>query len=123
MELTKTPQLHSKYLEIYMQVKGRMVSAETKYNKLKFLRKKYYRGEMTLQELTQYGWDQYQGLKMSQSEFNSMAEIDPELVDEYAKVEYWKTMVNGLEYIMKQINQRDWSVKSLIEYNKLMLGG
>jgi hypothetical protein len=122
LELTKTPILHSKYLDIYMQIRGKTINAENKFNKLKYLRKRYYRGEMTREELQQQGWDQYQGLKMNHTEFNQMTEIDPLLSEEYTKVQHWKILVQGLEYIMKQVQQRDWSVKTLIEHNKLMLG-
>ena len=37
LELTKTPMLHSKYLEIYMQSKAKLISHTKKYNKLRFL--------------------------------------------------------------------------------------
>jgi len=122
-EVMRTPLLHSKYLEVYLKIKHKYISATSTYNKLKFLRKKYFRGEMTREELNENGWDQYQGLKMSQSEFNSMAEIDPILNDEWVKMEYWKNLVQGMEYILKQIQQRDWSIKTMIEYNKMMMGG
>ena len=48
---------------------------------------------MTRDELVEYGWEQYQGLKMSHSEFTSTEEMDPVLADEIEKVEYWKTRI------------------------------
>jgi hypothetical protein len=122
-ELVKTSHLHSKYLELLMKAKSKLSQTEAKYNKMKNLRKSYYRGEMTLSQLQEYGWDQYQGLKQSHSEFMNTTEIDPILCDEKIKVDFYKSLVIGLEYIMKQIHQRDYSIKSLIEYNKLIMGG
>lgn len=122
-ELIRTPILHSKYLDVYLNVKRKHIAATVSYNKLKFLRKKYYRGEMTREELEASGWDQYQGLKMSQSEFNSMSEIDPILSDEWMKVEYLKGLVEGLAYILKEIQNRGYTIKTLLEHTKLMMGG
>lgn len=122
-ELMKTPMLHSKYLEVYLQIKRKFIAATASYNKLKFLRKKYFRGEMTREELAEQGWEQYQGLKMSQTEFNSMSEIDPMLSDEWVKVEYLKSLVEGLTYILKEIQNRGYTIKTMVEYNKMMMGG
>ena len=122
-ELARIPNLHSKYLEVYLTAKQKYISSASVYNKLKFIRKKYYRGEMTREELNEYGWDQYQGLKMSHTEFNATADIDPVLNDEWIKVEYWKGVVSGLEFIMKEIQNRGYTIKTMVEYNKIIMGG
>lgn len=122
-ELMRSPHLHSKYLEVFLHVKRKFIAATSSYNKLKYLRKKYFRGEMTREELAEQGWDQYQGLKMSQTEFNSMSEIDPILADEWVKVEYLKSLVDGLTYILKEIQNRGYTIKTMVEYNKMMMGG
>ena len=123
IELSRTPILHSKYLEVYLSAKRKLISATSSYNNLKFLRKKYFRGEMTREELLDRGWEQYQGLKMSQTEFNQMSDIDPVLNEEWVKVEYWKSLVEGITYIMKEIQNRGYTIKTMVEYNKLLMGG
>ena len=122
-ELTKTPMLHAKYLEALLSVKRKLINSTSTYNKLKYDRKKYFRGEMSREELVARGWDQYQGLKMSQTEFNSMSDIDPILNDEWIKLEYWKGLVQGIEFIMKEINNRHWMIRTMIDYNKMISGG
>ena len=122
-ELARIPLLHSKYLEVYLTSKSKLISVTSSYNELKFTRKKYFRGEMTREELLAHGWDQYQGLKMSHSEFNSTADIDPVLNDEWVKVEYWKGIVSGIEWIMKEIQNRGYTIKTMVEYNKIIMGG
>jgi hypothetical protein len=121
-ELFKTPMLHSKYLGYYVEMRAKFSGAEKKYNKMAYLRKRYYRGEMTKDELQQYGWEQFQGLKMSSSEFNQHIDYDPILCDLKDGVDYCKTAIQSLEWIMKQIQSRDWSIKSAIEYNKYLAG-
>lgn len=121
-ELLKSPMLHAKYLEYFMSFKAKLAIAERKYNKMSFTRKRYYRGELTKDELDQYGWDQYQGLKMSNTEYNQHSNIDPILVDMKELVDSHKASVQCIEFIMKNIAGRDWAIKSLIEHNKFVAG-
>jgi hypothetical protein len=121
-DLYTTPNLHAKYLGAFVYFKAKKDAAEKKYNLMAHVRKKYYRGELTKEELAKYGWDQYQGLKMSNSEFNSHMTYDPILVELSLSVESYKTSVLALEYIMKQISQRDWGMKNIIEYQKWISG-
>jgi hypothetical protein len=109
-------------LELYIFFKARLAAAEKKYNVMKFTKRKYYRGECTQQELQQYGWPQWQGLKPSGTELNQLFDMDSDLNDLQEKVEYFKTSVSTLEYIMKAIQSRDWQLKTLFEVQRYMNG-
>lgn len=122
-EITRTPLLHSKYLEYYMYSKGKLIIAEKKYNTMKWVKRKYFTGKMEREELEERGWSQWQGLKPSNSELNDLFDADRDLNELEERVKYFQMMVQGTEYILKQIAQRDWSLKSLIEYSKYMNGG
>lgn len=121
-ELFKSPLLHAKYLERYIFFKAKLSNAEKKYNKMTYLRKRYYRGEMTREELVANGWDQYTGLKMQTTEFNKQIDIDPVLVDIKEVVDSHKTSVSTAEYIMKAIAGREWLLKSAIDFRKFIGG-
>lgn len=122
-EITRTPHLHAKYLDYYMSAKGKVIVAEKKYNTMRWVKRKYFRGEMEKHELEERGWSQWNGLKPSNSELNDLFDADRDLNDLLERVKYWQMLVQGLEYIMKQISQRDWSLKSIVEYNKYLNGG
>lgn len=122
-ELCRSPLLHSKYLEIYMYTKAKLISSEKNYNKMKWKRRVYYKGEMTQDELIAQGWDQYQGLKLSSAEFNALVEYDTILTEYKEKVEYYNSFVKGIEYILKQIQSRDWILRTLVDFNKFSSGG
>lgn len=121
-EIFKTPNLHAKYLEVYVFMKAKLASTEKKMAQIKFLKKKYYRGEMTREDLQKYGWEQYQGLKPSNSELNTMFDMDADISEQQEKITYFKTGVSAIEYIMKQLQQRDYSIKSVIDYRKYLNG-
>lgn len=122
-EITRTPLLHSKYLEIYMFAKAKLIGSEKRYNKMLWVKRKYFTGKMEKHELEEYGWSQWQGLKPSNSELRDLFDADRDLNDLLEKVKYYQAFVSGVEYILKSINQRDYSIKTLFEHMRYMDGG
>ncbi len=122
-ELCRTPSLHSKYVNYYILFKQELGKAEYNYSKLANIKRRYYRGEMTYDDLQKYEWSQYQGLKPNLSEMNSLLEYDIDLSKLKEKVNELKSAVQAMEYIIKSITGRDYSLKSLIDYQKFLNGG
>lgn len=121
-DLFNTPNIHSKYLEYYVQFKGKLSDAEKKYNTMQWIKRKYFRGECEEHELQQYGWSQWQGIKPTFQELNFLLDADRDMNDLKVKVDYFKTAVSSLEFIMKSIGSRDYSLKTIVDYQKY-LGG
>jgi hypothetical protein len=122
-EVIRIPMLHSKYLEFMIEYRAKRAALVKKINSLKYLKRRYYRGECTLDELKENGWDQWQGLKPSGSELKDLYEQDPDLRELEEKYEYYSTGISVLEYIMKSIHSRGYELKSVIEFRKFMEGG
>lgn len=121
-ELIRTPMLHSKFLDYYMYFRAKLAATEKKRNKLMWQKRKYFRGEMDKTELAQYGWSQWNGLKPSSSELNSLFDMDSDLNDLGELIQAYKSSVTSCEMIMKAIQSRDWGIKSIIEYQKWQSG-
>lgn len=121
-EILRSTQLHSKYLDYFVFFKAKLAAAEKNHNKMMWVKRKYFRGECDQQDLQKYGWSQWQGLKPSSTELNQLLEMDSDMNSLAEAVTLWKTSVNAIEYIMKQIQGRDWSIKSIIEYQKYIAG-
>ena len=62
-ESTRVPLLHSKYITYLSNVRLKLRKAESDYYNLRRLKYRYYRGELTLQELSTNEWEQWQGNK------------------------------------------------------------
>ena len=62
-ESTRVPLLHSKYITYLSNVSLKLRKAESDYYNLRRLKYRYYRGELTLQELSTNEWEQWQGNK------------------------------------------------------------
>jgi hypothetical protein len=77
---------------------------------------------MTKDELVKFGWTQFQGLKPSLSELNAHMEYDNDLNKFVEKIAAVKTAVTSMEYIMKSLAGRDYSIKTLTDYNRYLSG-
>lgn len=77
---------------------------------------------MEKHELDSRGWSQWQGLKPSASELNSLLEMDRDMNEYKERLSAAKASVQVTEYIMKQISQRDFTLKSVVDYNKFLSG-
>jgi len=121
-ESTRVPTLHAKYLVYLSKVKLQLRKAESDYFNTRRLKYKYYRGEMTQQELEDNEWVQWQGNKPLKNEMDEFLQCDQHLIELEDKIEYFKTVIYTLEQILRSINSRTWDIKSAIEWTKFTNG-
>ena len=117
-----TPKLHAKYVRILMGVKLKHTKLSSDYNQLRKNKFRYYRGEMSRDQLQELGWDQWQGVKPLKNEMDEFLNGDSELNTLKVKIEYLETMIYLLESILGQIKARDWQIKSAIEWKRFLAG-
>lgn len=122
-EISRTPILHSKYLEQLVFFKAKAIAAREKLNAMKNIKRRYYRGEFTKADLDKYEWEQWQGLKPSAAELNQLFEQDPDLNELESKLEYYTTALTSIEYIMRAISSRGYELKTMVDYIKFEAGG
>jgi hypothetical protein len=77
---------------------------------------------MDKDDLDKNGWSQWQGLKPSSSELNQLLEMDRDMNDLQENVANYKAAVSAVEYILKQIQSRDYTLKTVFEYMKYVGG-
>lgn len=121
-EAARVPTLHAKYITYVSKVKLQLRKAESEYLNTRRKKYKYYRGEMSIQELDDEGWDQFQGNKPLKNEMDELLACDEHLIELQDKVEYFKTVLYTLEQIIRSINSRTWDIKSSIEWTKFTNG-
>lgn len=121
-EAARVPTLHAKYITYISKVKLQLRKAESDYLNTRRKKYKYYRGEMSIQELDDEGWDQFQGNKPLKNEMDELLACDEHLIELQDKVEYFKTVLYTLEQIIRSINSRTWDIKSSIEWTKFTNG-
>ncbi len=121
IESMKTPQIHNKYLIIFTDEKlilGKMKSDMYKLKKDKWL---YYTGKMSQEELDEYGWDTFD-LNILKSDIDKFLDADEDIIKLSNRILLQKEKVEYLENIIKIINNRQWSIRSAIDWLKFTSG-
>lgn len=121
-ESVNTAKLHAKYLRLLIQHKMKIAALESDYNIKRQSKFRYYRGEMSRDELKDLGWNQWQGVKPLKNEMDEFLGGDTDLNRITVKITYIKVMVEALESILKQIGARDWQIRNAITWKQFIAG-
>jgi hypothetical protein len=121
-ESIRVPKLHAKYVRYLIQAKLKITKLQNDFNVLKKTKFRYYRGELSREELTELQWEQWQGVKPLKNELDQFLDGDSDLNNMKVKIEYLQTMVYLLESILGQIKARDWQIRNMLEHKKFLAG-
>jgi hypothetical protein len=119
---TKTPKLHAKYIRFLVNVKLKHTKLQSDYNLLRKNKFRYYRGELSREELQVLDWAQWQGIKPLKNEMDEFLSGDSDLNTLRVKIDYLETMIYFLESVLGQIKSRDWTIKTAVEWKKFLAG-
>lgn len=117
------PTLHAKYISLLSSMKLNLRKAESDYYRMRKKKYRYYRGEMSRDELVAEEWEQYLGNKPLKAEMDEFLQTDDDLLLLEDKSEYYKTVIYTLEQIMRSLNSRTWDIKNYVEFMKYSQGG
>ena len=118
--------LHGKYLEYYNNAKLLQLTIQNQYNCLVRDKWRWYRGELTKDEIDELGWayDPYKGcnkpLKAEIKEF--YIDTDPDLVELYHRLELNGQAIDTAKQILEMVKWRHQNLKNIIEFRKFMSG-
>lgn len=115
-ETIATPILHAKYLRIYASWKRKQSSAKLELNRLKQKKIRYYRGEMSKDELDELGWKQWQYNRPMKNELEQLISSDADVFNKVLELEELDTIVYVLDSIMTQIKSRDFEISNHIKH-------
>jgi hypothetical protein len=119
---TATPKLHAKYVKMLVNTKLKHTKYQSDYNIMRKNKFRYYRGELSRQELQDLGWEQWQGVKPLKNEMDEFLKGDSDLNTLQVKIDYLESMIYLLESILGQIKARDWQIKTHVEWKKFLAG-
>ena len=120
-ESSEIPKLHNKYFKFYMGEGYLLKKMKAEYKKLHKLKTEYYKGELDITELKQYG-SEPQPLKILRQDIPSYLEADDDIIDASLKIGAQEQKVEYLESIIKQINNRGFQIKSIIDWERFRTG-
>ena len=121
IESMPIPQLHSKYLNFYLDEKLVLQKLNSDYYRLKKTKWEYYTGKLDEEQLKEYGWEPFQ-FKILKQDIDLYMDSDEDLQKLSNKVAYQKEKINYLDSILKSINNRQWNIRNAIEWRKFING-
>ena len=121
IESVRIPQLHDKYLKIYIDERIKLKSLEFELSKMVRLKNDYYSGKMAQEDLEKLGWEPFLG-KILKGEMHSYLEADEDVFRIKTKIVMMEEKINYLDSIIKMINNRGFQIKSAIDWIKFKSG-
>jgi len=116
------PKLHSKYFQIYNRVGLKLKKQRQDHKVLVKLKTEYYNGSIDENDLREQGWKP-NPLKILRQDVPTYVESDKDVITSTLRVSYTEQTVKFLEDIIKQINNRNFIVKNMIDWSKFTNGG
>ena len=124
VESTRIPELHNKYFKIFSDEKLRLVKYESKMKELSKLKWLYYTGKLDKDSLDKLGWEPFElEIKTrNKLDLDRFLNSDKDIIEMQEKIEYQKEKINYLESIIKTIINRNFLIKSIIDWRKFTSG-
>jgi hypothetical protein len=120
-ESANTPKLHNKYYMVYVEEGLKLKKLKAEYKKLRLLKEQYYKGELDIEELKEYGWNP-QPLKILRQDIPTYLEADDDVINTSLKIGMQEAKVEYLESIIRQINNRGFQIKNIIDWERFRTG-
>ena len=118
LESIRTPQLHNKYLKHYTKYSLQLKKTKDDYKILHRKKWEYYTGKAAPEVYLERPFD----LKVLRSDVGIYIDSDEELQQLGQKEAYLETTVNYLEKVLREITNRNWTIRNTIEWKKFLHG-
>ena len=121
IESMKTPQLHNKYLIIFTDEKLILGKLKSDFNVLRKNKWLYYTGKLSQEQLDDFGWEAFD-LNILKSDIDKFLDADLDIITLANRILLQQEKVNYLESVIKIINNRQWNIRSAIDWLKFTNG-
>jgi len=121
-EAGNIPKLHSKYYKIYFRSAMKTHKLKSELKVLEKEKNEYYSGSMAQEDLIERGWKP-NPLKILRGDMDKYIQSDTDIVEACLKIDYHASMAKFLEDILKQIHNRNFIIKNMIDFLKFRNGG
>lgn len=121
IESLKIPQIHSKYLSILADVKLLLTKHQNDLAVLKLRKWKIYTGKASKEELESWG-EEPSDLTLLKSDVEQFVEADSKVIEIKSKVAITEVKLKLVEEFLRSLNNRNFMIKSAIDWQKMMNG-
>jgi hypothetical protein len=118
LESIRTPQVHNKYLKIYTKSCLQLKQVRDERKVLYRNKWEYYTGKAAPEVYQAKPFD----LKILKTDVGIYIDSDPEYQEIGQKEAYIEKMVDYTERVLREINNRNWTIRNTIEWKKFLHG-
>ena len=120
-ESIRIPQIHDKYLKIYVDEKIKLRKLQLNLAKISKIKSDYYSGRMSQEELDRLEWQPFL-VKVLKGEVNSYVESDDDIIKLKETIALMEEKINYIDSVIRMINNRGFQIKSAIDWIKFKDG-
>jgi len=120
-EARRIPELHSKYYNLFFKEALRVKKLKSDLKELERAKIEYYNGSMCEEELKERGWKP-NPLKILRNDLDRYIQSDKDVINLSLKIAFHEEQANYLESIIRQINNRNFVIKSMIDMLRFQAG-
>ena len=121
-ESARIPVLHSKYYKLYHRAAMKATKLRYELKELEKLKIEYYNGSISEEDLKKHGWKP-NALRIMKSELPRYIESDKDIIELCLRIDYYSSIAKFLEDVLKQIHQRNFVIRNMVEMLKFQAGG
>lgn len=121
IESLKIPQIHSKYLNQLTDLKLLLTKYQSDFAILRLRKWKIFTGKASEEELEEWKEDPFE-LDILKTDVDKFMEADPKLIELKSKISVTEIKIKTVEEFLKALNNRNFTIKSAIEWQKMMNG-
>lgn len=103
--------VHSKYRKMLNIARRIAKKYELELKKLTHLKRRYYKGHCTKEELEKYRWEQWPYTFKTKEELTEYLEVDPDILKMKHRMYENELITQTLEDILKMIHNRNFNLK------------
>lgn len=121
-ESSRIPELHNKYYNLYYREALKIRKLKSDLVELEKAKTEYYNGSMDELELRDRGWKPF-ALKVLRNDLDKYIQSDKDIIELSLKISLHEERGKYLENIVRQINNRNFIIKNMIDWVKFQAGG
>lgn len=120
-EISRIPKMHEKYLRYLTNANAELHQAEKTLDRLTYLKTMYYLGKMDVEVIKKYGWEPRQEIFL-RSDIPMILAGDKEYAALLLNKKTIENKVTFCQSVLKELNNRNFQIRSFIDWKKYSAG-
>ena len=121
IESVNTPQIHNKYLLFLKKHKEALAEDERTLRVMRKYKWLYYTGKLSKEELDRFKWEPCD-LNILKTDVDRFIDADDDVIRLERQITEKKELVSYLDGVVKIVGNRQWNIRSAIEWIKFSHG-